>query len=104
MKFESVQGVVEATSFEVLCLWEKYHKKFGWETDNTGKLICVGYCEDYPVNIDVRLATINNRIIMFWEDVSRVVDHDLIDIWIAHNCKNLIAKRTNAMNFLNAIM
>ena len=109
--------VVEATGFEVLCLWTEFSEEaqfktdlnvYKWEQINPGYIIEVGRIIDYPVNISCSWNRINDVLIMFWEASSRIVDLNMIDVWLRSNCApkwddGTRLAYTNAMNFHDVI-
>lgn len=89
--YEDVVGIVEATSFESLCLWEKWHQQKGytWIESRSGPLITVGYVSDgRPVCIAPLIHVVNGKKLMFVETTSLVVDWDMIDEWLYENVPN----------------
>ena len=104
-RFAKVDALVEATDFEMTCLWENYNDKPGydWKDERSGYLITVGEIfPNTPVCITVSFATIKGQRIAFWHDCSRIVDHNLIAEWFKVNVPN--ARKANAMNFHNAFI
>lgn len=94
-KLKETKFVVEATSFEQQVLWERYsaesmyktkHSVYNWEQINSGYMITVGHVNKWPVNISCNWAKINGVLVMFYCDVSRMVDHGMIKQWLADNC------------------
>lgn len=112
-KLKATQFVVEATSCEHQLLWEQFSKDtihktpqsvHRWENVNPGYVIEVGRFFGFSVNIGCRWDVIDGVWVMFYEDISRVVDHDLIKKWLNENCcprwcNGSRLARTNAMNF-----
>lgn len=104
-----VMGAVEATSYEQLCLWQEHHQTAhrAWIENNMGLSVTVGHVGDMPVNISLSTAIVSGHKVLFYDDISQVVDHEMIEEWLK---KNLPASahtpdgrlnKTNAMNFLN---
>jgi hypothetical protein len=83
---ESVVGAIEATRFEQHCLWEKY-TEYGvsWEQSPSGLLENVGAIADMPVCISLHKVRIGGETILFYHATSQVVDHRMIDQWLANN-------------------
>ena len=121
---KATQFVVEATSAETHMLWEHYctqsmywHcildddgdvKEFTnhhtWEQFSTGFHVHVGDFHGFPVNLSIRWFRIDGVLVMFYEDISRVVDHDMVEKWLEKNCSpkpfhGCGSTHTNAMNF-----
>jgi hypothetical protein len=114
---KETEFVVEATHNESHLLWEKFCtqsmyktelNKYNWEQINPGYLICVGDFHGFPVNISCFWYRINGVMVMFYEDVSRIVDHEMIKEWLKKNCaprwdKGTRLAHTNATNFHNVL-
>jgi len=102
-RLANVEFVCEATSCEKQDLWSKFHfgvrsingqrctcgaddfTRYSWESDNMGLQIEVGRFFGHPVVILVWFVKVNGLNVMFWEDTSRVVDHDIIKEWLRDN-------------------
>lgn len=101
-------GVVEATSFEKLSIWQYYspqshtkgsHPATSWVQKLSGGAFCAGDFGDMPVNIEFTFECINGKWVMFYDPCSMVVDHRLVEKWLDDHMSH--AKHTNAMNFHN---
>lgn len=66
--------IVEATSFEQHCLWEKHHKELNWQQINSGWLVTVGKLGDRPCCITTSWAKIEDQLVMFYDQCSQVTD------------------------------
>jgi hypothetical protein len=77
-----VVGVIEATSFEKFCIWEKCHKRGDdWKQgDGIGETI--GEIDGRPVHLSLLVDTVNSQRILFWHATSTVVDHKMIEDWL----------------------
>ncbi len=102
---------VEATGYESLSLWQhhssqsdrpKGYKPHQWVQDSLGFLQTVGTLADMPVAVSVFWATVDGKLVLFYEATSRVVDHEMVDEWIKKNTPTAVI-RTNAMNFHNVL-
>ena len=85
---EGVVGVVEATSYESMKLWETYHKEKGysWVQNPSGPLVTVGWLmNDRPVCISLFCNTIKGHKILFLEATSILVDWEMINVWLKEN-------------------
>ena len=83
--FEGVTGVVEATRFEDLRLWQdikKYRPEWEWKQSLSGPLITVGRLDDRPICISVFVHEIGGERIVFVEPTSQLVDYKMIDEWL----------------------
>lgn len=82
--------IVEATSFEQLCLWQSYAKQspthhshaVDWKEYSHGWLVTVGKLAKMPVCISVSWAKLDGHFVMFYEATSEVVDHRKIRKWL----------------------
>lgn len=103
IKLETSIYFVEATYFERLCLWEKYHNKnIGWEEDNSGFGQTIGYLgKGKPVAVSFFFAKLYGKRICFYEITSRYSDYMMVEKFIR---KNYTKNITNAMNFHHAII
>lgn len=105
------QIIVEANSFEIHSLWQKYNTLPDLKIYLDGDGVTVGYINNLPVVISRRWWSINGVVVLFWHATSRMVDYDLIDDWfkqqypILHQNSLLhrINYRYDAENFINAI-
>ncbi len=107
---EGVDYLVEANSFERMCLYERHSDN--WEDRPLGgPMIIVGSIDGHDCN-DVCIALlkqqVNGKMICFWEATSVVVHHDMIKEWFKDNAPWLFpdgepSKSTDAMNFHHAI-
>ena len=86
-RYKDVTAIVEVTSYETSCLWEKWHQQKGytWVQDMSGPLITVGWIQDRPVYIAPLVHIVNGRHIMFVETTSSLVDWDMIEYWLKEN-------------------
>ena len=120
--FENVAGVVEATNFEHLCLWQKYHKelKHSWVDTREGRFVTVGKVKlvlpgirkhkEFPVCVQMTVDVINGFKILFMEPTSIVVYHEMVEHWLMENLP-VTARRhdgeylnkVDSMNFWNVI-
>lgn len=107
---EGVVGVVEANSYETLCLWkeETGERKTSWIDDTRGILEVIGHIGDLPVCISLRTATVDGHKILFVDPTSRVVDHEMVQLWLEKNLpksafEGNYINRADAMNFYNVI-
>src|ERR1035437_428034 len=116
-RLKEVFYVVEATSFEYFCLWEGYApesqrripgvSKHTWKEDSRGFVQEIGKFGKMPVCISVLFATIDGKLIMFYECCSMVSHMDMVRKWVDKNAP--IAQiaclyHSNAQNFHNCII
>lgn len=102
-RYKDVTVIVEATSYETLCLWEKWHQQKGytWIQDMSGPLITVGWIQDRPVCIAPLVHIVNGRHIMFVEATSTLVDWDMIEYWLKENVPNACTRKGGGNLHLN---
>lgn len=107
---DGVVGVVEANSYESMCLWREYHKQRGmpWEQGLGGYLPTIGQLDGRPVVLSLFVHKIDGHRLLFIEPTSQVVDHQMIDAWLKANLPATAMQpggeyinRQNAMNFHN---
>jgi len=105
---EGIIGLVEATSYETMCLCKEHENE--WQQGGSGYGITVGKIKKHPVCISLLVNTVGGHRILFWEATSRIVDHKLIEAWfIKHlpvtafrdNDPRKYLNKHNAMNFSN---
>lgn len=105
-----VVGVVEATSYEEMCLWHEYTKERAqsWEDARRGWLLEIGRVQGLPVMLSVKVNTINGHRILFIEATSRMVDHNMVEQWLKDNLPDTAMRpgseyvnKVDAMNFHN---
>jgi len=92
---------VEATTYEVLAIIGRYDDCYRWKQDCRGTSEIVGWLDSRPINITCQWYEIHDRLVMFWEATSELVDYKLIEGWFAEHCP---CPSTNAMNFHNCIL
>ncbi len=85
--YEGVYGCVEASSFETLRLWERWHHNNGysWEESTGGPLITVGHIGTRPVCIAPLVHIVNGKKLLFIEATSMIVDWSMIMKWAYEN-------------------
>lgn len=116
--FKDVVFIVEANSFEKLCLWldhwheprKGYLKVESWEDDCGGWFINIGEINGRQINISIFHSYINGKKVMFYECVSQLVDHKMVEEWLKHYSFDKIRWDNNsrwahcdAMNFHHCI-
>ncbi len=100
--FNDVEFVVEANSFEKHVLWTHYgidlrlSGKFPWHDEDSGKSAQIGTVDGRPVCLSIEYVIINNKRVMFYDAMSQVVDHRLIDEWFSFYSRK---DRCGAQNF-----
>jgi hypothetical protein len=89
--FKDVVFLVECTDNEQFYYWKYFHNepprgypKLSWEEETLGKLIQIGELDKRPVNISIRWAKLNGKRVMFYDAVSQVVDHKMVEEWMKH--------------------
>lgn len=97
-----VKFIVEANSFEELELWKEFNKRVIWEEARIGDMETVGYFNKMPVNISRMVDKLNGHDVLFWDAISQVVHHGMIDEYFKVHYHNI--PRCNAMNFHQVIL
>jgi len=99
MSLKGVSRVVTATTYEHLALWREFHEARGipWEQLPGGFWIQIGSLDRRPVCISFSFDLIAGGKVAFLEAISQVVDHTMVDGWIAANLPGV--EKTDAMNF-----
>lgn len=115
---ESVVGVVEASSFESLCLWREYSQELRkpWSSGTSGPMVQVGTVvsggEDMPVCMSLLVNEVDGHRVLFVNVTSRCVDHDMVRNWLEQTLPvtafrngdpRLGLNITDAMNFPNVL-
>lgn len=108
--FKDVIGIVEANSFEHMCLFEE-RKDLNWIENGQGLSFSVGSIGKRPVCITVFVETINDKRVVFWDATSQVVDYTMIHKWFERHLPISAFKKAHddiprvnsvdAMNFHN---
>ena len=99
---QDVVYMVEANSFETLSLWQQHHKELNWqEVTRGGPMFQLGQLADRPVVLSVNIFSILGRKVMSYDPTSQVVDWVMVEDFLEKSWPN--AKKTNAMNFFNAV-
>lgn len=101
---KDVVGIVEATSFETMSLWQKY--KDSWIQNNGGYLPTVGMIDGRPVVLSLFVNVVNGHKLLFIEATSQVVDWHMIEQWLTTNVPSAVRNdgylnKVDAMNFHN---
>ena len=80
----NAKWVLFADRNQLHSLWERYHNKIGteWRENQSGFGATVGMFGGFPVCISIGSFYLNGTKVLVVEDVSRVVDHDLIEEWL----------------------
>ncbi len=77
-------------------------RRIKWEHQDFGRAYTIGELAGFPICISVCFARLDGEPVAFVEATSRVVDHQMVDDWIAKNAKpgHRVA---DAMNWRNAL-
>lgn len=97
----STKLIVEATTFERHCLWEKYCNELEWVQELSGYLPTVGHIDGLPVVISLSWASVGGLWTLFWHPTSMVVDHRIIDMWFDSYLPEV--KKIDANNFFPSL-
>jgi hypothetical protein len=82
----NVDLVVEATRFEQLCLWEKWHTKFNRGPVLEGWNKTVGFLGNRTIRISCMFETVGNKFVLFYHPTSIIVDYEQIEDYIKKMC------------------
>lgn len=86
-RLKKVKFFVEANSFERHQLWRDFHEKIDWKQDLSGVSILIGQIKPArkparPIYVDFSFATLNGKLICFYNGCSALVDHTMIEEWL----------------------
>lgn len=104
---EGAIGVLEANSFETMCLWERAQNAGrNWKSAGMGYGAVVGQLDGRDVFISITSAVMYDQKFIIIDPTSVVVDWKLIDEWLVLNMPASVMKdgrlnKTNAMNCHN---
>ena len=85
---DGVVGVIEATHFEQHVLWKENRDRIKprtWVSNNLGIRPTIGLLDDMPVVLSMFTTEVDGKKLLFYEGVSQVVDHRMIDKWFKEN-------------------
>lgn len=113
MKLGDTVFIVDANSYEHLCLWRESAKQadrplidnpVDWRQDNAGHMLTLGHLDGMPVTLLLRWDIIDGCRVMFIDSPSAITDSRMVDRWLEENCKPPTydggrPARTDAMNF-----
>lgn len=84
--------IVEATSFEGHCLWEAHSSQstrtlpngshVDWVQLNPGYVVQIGTLDGRPVVLSMQWATLDDKLVMFWDMCSQVCDYKMAEKWL----------------------
>jgi hypothetical protein len=110
-RFSQVEYMVEADDFAYQALWNAWHDRIDWQSDTSGRMVGLGILIGRAVNVDVRFAHINGHLVMFYWGSSTLVDHDMVERFVA-DVRKLAAEanpgrkpagKTDAANFVQCV-
>lgn len=90
--------LVEANSFEVLCLWQKHFEKNPAYKQHHGCLVTVGHIDERPICVSLMWSRLGDKYICFYEATSALVDWVLIEEYLDQTFPNV--RRVDAGNFV----
>lgn len=126
-RFQDTEYTVEANSFEKHTLWQNFSLealdfkrnkltpealaeetkyRVNWKDDSMGSSMQIGEINKRPICVTFFWTKINNRLIMFYECTSQLVDHEMLQNWLKKYCNpQHQGSRSNcdAFNFHNCI-
>lgn len=102
--------VVEATHFEMLCLWGDNERNWWvtWDSVSSGHMPTIGHLTmnqmRMPVVVSVFFAILDGHVVAFYEPTSQVVDHCLVKAWLLRESPAYAAgQECDATNFHQCI-
>lgn len=105
--FKDVVFLVEATHDEQHNLWERWHYRPNpeypdifvkdWKQVMSGHWVQIGTVDGRPICVSLFYAILNGKKVMFYEGISQLVDHEMIERW--RNRYEGNAGHCNAANF-----
>lgn len=99
---QDVVYMIEANSFESMSLWREYNEALEWkECTSGGPMFQLGELDSRPIVLGVNIIKVDGRKVMFYDPTSQVVDWVMVEDFLEKSWPN--AKKTNAMNFFNAV-
>lgn len=111
-QWKETKFVLEATSAEYHLLWERFSSQstflpynvVKWEQVPYGYNFKIGELNGQPIQVDCNWFRLEGFLIMRFEAISNVVDHQLVREWLQSRCKPLWdggtrVAYTNADNF-----
>jgi len=115
-RFGDTRFLVEADGFARQELWRQHSREAratglvqaaalprDWQQDLDGRVVQVGTFGLAPVNVLCTWATIDGQLVLFWDGISEVVHHGLIEHWFQRYCPTAYDRRCDAQNFHNCI-
>jgi len=116
-ELENIFYVVEANSFERSTLWEEWSQAsleprpnrtlLNWAGQAHGFSVQVGKLDRRPVMVSITFDTINGAKIVFYDAISQVVDHRMVDKWVEENLISTLPNgrqnHCDAMNFVHCV-
>lgn len=101
----NITGVCEATSFEMLYLWDKWRTRLNWNERGRGRLVCVGTIKDntdteHQIWLSLSKATVGDKPILFIEITSPCGDWNQVYNWLKANLPDT-AFRNKEEGYLN---
>ena len=99
--------LVEATDFEQQTLWQRHHAELSWKDGLWGVGQRVGELDGRPVMLSLKWQLLHGHPVLFFHDMSQVVDHQMVDAWLVANvpvyAADMPRKRCNPQNFHHCI-
>lgn len=110
-RFSQVEYMVEADDFAYHALWGAWNERVTWQEEGPGRMVGLGILIGRPVNVDVRFARINGRLVMFYWGSSTLVDNDMVETFAGEvrklaqgaNPQRQPAGKTDATNFAHCV-
>lgn len=95
--FKDIVFLIEANRNEQLAFWRDHfhdprHKNDHikeWKEVSMGHGITIGTVDNRPVVVSISYAFLNGKKVMFYEGVSQLVDHQMIEDWLMRYAENI---------------
>lgn len=98
-RIKSLVAVVEASSRMQYVLHERWCRSCRWQQDQSGWVAQVGEFGGMPVTVALTFARIDDGLVCFYEAISTVVHHQMVERWIDAYCRGLHTMRVRADRF-----
>lgn len=82
--FGQVEYMVEANDFTRDALRNAWGHRISWQPENGGDCsVRLGLLIGVHIMVEVRFARLNGKLVMFYAPISRLVDYNMVDTFVA---------------------
>jgi len=93
-------AIVEASSYETLCLWREYHVKCKWnDYSKGGPGVEVGRLDGRPIMVFFSAIKLNDKVVVLYEATSQVVDFVKVEHFVSEEWPT--TTKSTASDFYN---